>query len=266
MREIIKAKLREIEEKENVRIILAVESGSRAWGFASPDSDYDVRFIYVRKETDYLRLNPLRDVIEWQLDETLDINGWDLKKTLQLLHNANPTVFEWCMSPIVYQEREEAAILREILPAYFSIKKSLFHYYRTAESTYKAYLQGERVRIKKYFYALRPLLAAKWIMDKKCPPPMLFSELVEAELEEELRPEVTRLVDMKVHMLEADHASKVEVLNAHIEKHLEEVKRMAESAEVHPAGWELLDEVFMRILEFHPQEDRFDESRSHFVE
>ena len=248
MQEIIKAKLREIEEKEKVKIILAVESGSRAWGFASPDSDYDVRFIYVRKEEDYLRLNPPRDVIEWQLDETLDINGWDLKKTLQLLHNANPTVFEWCMSPIVYQEREEAALLRAILPAYFSIKRSLFHYYRTAETTYKAHLQGEHVRIKKYFYALRPLLAAKWIMDKKCPPPMLFSELVEAELEEELRPEVARLVDMKVNMLEADHAPKVEVLNAYIERHLEEVKQMAESAAVSPVEWAPLNEVFLKIL------------------
>ena len=81
---------------------MAIESGSRAWGFASPDSDYDVRFIYVRKFEDYLKLEKVRDVIEWKLDDVLDINGWDIKKTLQLLHNLNPTVFEWCASPIVY--------------------------------------------------------------------------------------------------------------------------------------------------------------------
>ena len=90
----IKDKLKEIEEKEDVSIIMAVESGSRAWGFASPDSDYDVRFIYTRRLEDYVTLNPGRDVIEWQLDDVYDINGWDLKKTLQLLHNSHPTLFE----------------------------------------------------------------------------------------------------------------------------------------------------------------------------
>ena len=107
MREIILEELRKIEEQEKVKIIMAIESGSRAWGFASPDSDYDVRFIYVRKESDYLKLEKFRDVIEWKLDEVLDINGWDIRKALQLLHNSNPTVFEWCASPIVYLETEE---------------------------------------------------------------------------------------------------------------------------------------------------------------
>ena len=127
MRERILKELKKIEEKENVKIIMAIESGSRAWGFASPDSDYDVRFIYVRKMEDYLKLEGIRDVIEWQLDETLDINGWDIKKALQLLHKSNPTVFEWCASPIVYMEREEFLVLKELLPKYFLIKKSLFH-------------------------------------------------------------------------------------------------------------------------------------------
>ena len=113
MRECILEELRKIEEKEKVRIIMAIESGSRAWGFASPDSDYDVRFIYVRKKEEYLKLEGIKDVIEWQLDETLDINGWDIRKALQLLYKSNPTVFEWCASPIVYMEREEFYWLKE---------------------------------------------------------------------------------------------------------------------------------------------------------
>ena len=80
MEKLIVSKLQEMEEKENIRILLAVESGSRAWGFASPDSDYDVRFIYVRKKEDYLRLDERRDVVEGQLDDVFDINGWDVKK------------------------------------------------------------------------------------------------------------------------------------------------------------------------------------------
>lgn len=103
MKEIMEGKLAEIEGKENVRILHAVESGSRAWGFASPDSDYDVRFIYVRPVEHYLRLGKTRDVIEWQLDETLDINGWDLQKALRLLHSSNPTLFEWNNSPVIYK-------------------------------------------------------------------------------------------------------------------------------------------------------------------
>lgn len=156
--------LRKVEEAENVKIIAAIESGSRAWGFASPDSDYDVRFIYVRNSESYLKLEGVRDVIEWKLDDILDINGWDLKKTLQLLHKSNPTVFEWCTSPIIYLQREEFLDIKALLPQYFSVKKSLFHYWHMAETNYREYLKGSEVRVKKYFYVLRPLLAAKWIL------------------------------------------------------------------------------------------------------
>lgn len=112
-----------IEGKENIRILLAVESGSRAWGFASPDSDYDVRFIYVRPWEEYLRLENTRDVIELPIDEVLDVNGWDLNKTLRLMHSSNPTLMEWLDSPIVYMEREETEKLKGLIQEYFSPKK-----------------------------------------------------------------------------------------------------------------------------------------------
>lgn len=121
----INEELKKIEESEDVKIIMAVESGSRAWGFASPDSDYDVRFIYVRNKTDYLRLDSVRDVIEWRLDEVLDISGWDIRKALQLLYKSNPTLFEWCSSAIIYKETEEAGWLKEILPRYFFCEEKL---------------------------------------------------------------------------------------------------------------------------------------------
>lgn len=100
MFEIIQKNLDEIEKAEHVRIIHCVESGSRAWGFASPDSDYDVRFIYVRPKEYYLKLEKTKDVIEWQLDDTLDINGWDIQKALRLLHKSNPTLFEGMLHPL----------------------------------------------------------------------------------------------------------------------------------------------------------------------
>lgn len=248
MREIILEELRKIEEQENVKIIMAIESGSRAWGFASPDSDYDVRFIYARKETDYLKLEKVRDVIEWKLDEVLDINGWDIRKALQLLHNSNPTVFEWCASPIVYLETEEFTWLKEILPMYFSEKKSLYHYWHTADSTYRDHLVGDEVKVKKYFYALRPLLAAKWILDKKTAPPMLFEELLEAELEEELKPELDRLLAVKKTLPEMGKAPKIPAIDAYIQQKLPEIKVLAEEIEGKASEWDVLNELFLRMV------------------
>lgn len=248
MRERILEELRKIEEKENVKIIMAVESGSRAWGFASPDSDYDVRFIYVREKADYLKLEGIRDVIEWQLDETLDINGWDIKKALQLLHKSNPTVFEWCASPIVYMEREEFSWLKELLPKYFSAKKSLFHYWHMAETNYREYLKGDEVRVKKYFYVLRPLMAAKWILDKKCAPPMLFDDLVEAELEDELRPELTQLLELKKTLPEMGVAHKIQIINDYIEKVMPEIKGIAKSMEDEGREWKDLNQLFLKMV------------------
>lgn len=100
MRKVIIEKLQQIEKQENVRILHAVESGSRAWGFESPDSDFDVRFIYVRPRDYYLKLEQTRDVLEFPINDLLDVNGWDLQKALRLLHRSNPSVFEWFKSPI----------------------------------------------------------------------------------------------------------------------------------------------------------------------
>lgn len=247
MREVILEELRKIEEKENVKIIMAIESGSRAWGFASPDSDYDVRFIYVRRPESYLKLEGIRDVIEWKLDDTLDINGWDLKKTLQLLYKSNPTVFEWCASPIIYMEREVFADLKRVLPHYFSVKKSLFHYLHMAQTNYRD-LKGTEVRGKTYFYVLRPLLAAKWILDKKSAPPMLFDELVEAELEDELKPELDKLLKLKKCMPEIGMIPKIQIFNDYIEKNLQEIKEIAAEIEEKRVDWEMLNALFINFV------------------
>lgn len=248
MRDRIREELQKIEEKENVRILLAVESGSRAWGFASPDSDYDVRFIYVRDTASYLKLEKIRDVIEWKLDATLDINGWDLKKALQLLYKSNPTVFEWCASPIVYLEREEFSAFRKLLPQYFSEKRSLFHYWHMAESNYRKYLQGSEVRVKKYLYVLRPLLAAQWILDHKTAPPMLFDALVQAELEDTLKPEVEKLLILKRTVSEIGMTHRIQIFNDYIDKTMPEIKEIAEGIFEEKQKWEPLDRAFLRMV------------------
>lgn len=248
MESIIQQKLKEIEEIEKVKIIMAVESGSRAWGFASPDSDYDVRFVYVRRLQDYLRLEKTKDVIEWQLDDVLDINGWDLKKALQLMHDSNPSIFEWCASPIVYKNSAEFEELKKIQKMYYSRKKNLYHYWHMASNNYQAYLLGEEVRIKKYFYVIRPLLAAKWIVDKKTQPPMLFSELIDAELPTELKPIIDKLLEMKQNMPEMGLAPKIKLLDHFINTEMEAVKKAADEMESVNQNWTLLDDFFRRMI------------------
>ena len=248
MREKIIRELHQIEMTENVRIIMAIESGSRAWGFESVDSDYDVRFIYVRNEEDYLRLEGVRDVIEWQLDEVLDINGWDLQKALRLLYKSNATVSEWCASPIVYMAREEFLELKDILPQYFSPKKAMFHYLSSASGNYRQWLKDDEVKLKKYFYVLRPILAAKWIAKRKTAPPMLFEELMYAELEEELIPTVEKLLVMKKSMGEMGTAPKIQVLNDYIEKMIPLLREQAEKMADERANWQSLNELFLRMV------------------
>lgn len=250
MRETILSKLDEIENRENVKILLAVESGSRAWGFASPDSDYDVRFIYVRPKADYLRLEKNKDVIELPIEGELDINGWDLDKTLRLLRASNPTLFEWFSSPIVYRETAFAQEFRSIMQRYFSSKRGLSHYLSMASSNYREYLKGNMVKAKKYFYVLRPVLACRWILDKGSPPPMLFSELMEAELNPVLLPDVNRLLDLKMNAPEIKTIPKIESINRYLDSSLEEVRsRIVQLPEDANHGWEELDQLFLSQLE-----------------
>lgn len=249
MRNTILSKLKEIEERENIKILHCVESGSRAWGFASPDSDYDVRFIYVRPKEFYLRLDKTRDVIEWQLDDTLDINGWDIKKALTLLHGSNPTLFEWNSSPIVYKTTEEWNQISKVINNYFVMKSGLYHYLSTAKRNYHEFLTGETVKFKKYFYVLRPLLACKWILAEGTPPPMLFSSLMEKYLDEEIKPDVEKLLDLKMNTPEIGEGKRFDRVNDYFEKNINAVDAMiAELPKEEPNGWNELNNIFLSLL------------------
>ena len=249
MREKIQEQLRRIEEAENIKILLAVESGSRAWGFASPDSDYDVRFIYIRRLEDYLRLGAIRDVIELPIDDVLDINGWDLQKTLRLLHKSNPTLFEWFSSPIVYQKTEFADKFRDLMMHYFSSKKTLYHYVSMAEGNYREYLKGDLVRAKKYFYVLRPVLACQWILDWGTPPPMLFSELLKAELPVELIDVVNQLLELKMNSPEVKLVKRISEINEYLDESIPSIKRAVRLLEDSlTPDWNELNQLFLQEL------------------
>ena len=251
MREKIQEQLRRIEEAENIKILFAVESGSRAWGFASPDSDYDVRFIYIRRLEDYLRLNTIRDVIELPIDDALDINGWDLQKTLRLLHKSNPTLFEWFSSPIVYQKTEFADKFRDLMMHYFSSKKTLYHYVSMAEGNYREYLKGDLIRAKKYFYVLRPVLACQWILDWGTPPPMLFSELLKAELPVELIDVVNQLLELKMNSPEVKLIKRISEINEYLDESIPSIKRAVRLLEDSlTPDWNELNQLFLQSLEW----------------
>ncbi len=246
VQEIIPAKLAEIEARERVKVIHCIESGSRAWGFASPDSDYDVRFIYIRPLEYYLRLDKTRDVIEWQLDDTLDINGWDLQKALRLLHSSNPTLFEWNSSPIVYKTTPEWGRISAVIDHFFQKKTGLHHYLSTAKSNYREYLKSDMVKLKKYFYVLRPVLACRWILERQTPPPMRFSELADACLDQSLMPAVSDLLRLKMETPEIGLGPRIDVINAYLDSSIEEIDYLLQT---YPSDekitWDELNKLFL---------------------
>ena len=228
---------------------MAVESGSRAWGFASPDSDYDVRFVYIRSLEDYLRLDVIRDVIELPIDDVLDINGWDLQKTLRLLYKSNPTLFEWFSSPIVYKKTEFSDKFRDLMMHYFSSKKTLYHYVSMAEGNYREYLKGDLVKAKKYFYVLRPVLACQWILDRGTPPPMLFSELLKTELPVELIDVVNQLLELKMNSPEVKLIKRISEINEYLDESIPRIKsavRLLDDS--YTPDWSELNQLFLREL------------------
>ncbi len=250
IRQTIGNELRQIEERENVRILYAAESGSRAWGFASPDSDYDVRFIYMRPKNEYLRLKPHRDVIELPIDDVLDINGWDLPKTLRLLYKNNPSLFEWVNSPIVYRSTEFAGRLCTLMQDYFFPRSNMQHYYSMAFNNYARKSTDETLKPKKYFYVLRPLLACRYVYEHGKPAPISFRELLECELPDALNPAVERLLELKMNTPEDFLIPRVPELDAWISCELEALKsRIQEMPAKHIPDWKPLDSFFLQELE-----------------
>ncbi|WP_148713646.1 nucleotidyltransferase domain-containing protein [Chitinolyticbacter meiyuanensis] len=215
VRERVLDELAAIEARHEVRVLFACESGSRGWGFASPDSDYDVRFVYVHRPDWYLRVAPQRDVIELPIDHELDISGWELRKALQLLARSNPTLFEWLDSPVIYRaDADWVAQVRALAPAFFSPRKTRWHYLAMARKNFRGYLQGNTVRLKKYLYVLRPLLAAQWVDEGRGMPPMRFAELAEALIPDAaLRDELNNLLALKMAADEAEYGPRFPLIH-----------------------------------------------------
>ncbi len=251
-REEILLLLSKLEEEERVRILYACESGSRAWGFPSSDSDYDVRFIYVRPQDWYLSidLEHRRDVIERPVSDLIDLSGWDLRKALPLFRKSNPPLLEWLNSPIVYLEQTGmASQLRALLGNYYSPAACAHHYLHMARGNFREYLNGPEVWIKKYFYVLRPLLAVKWIEAGHGVAPTAFATLVERMITDPaLKDAIARLVEAKRRGDELDRGANIPVISAFIEQELKRLEGSPLNLPGTPPPIETLNELFRSVL------------------
>lgn len=220
----IMRRLSAAEAEHDIRILYACESGSRAWGFASPDSDYDVRFLYARPQDWYLSFDVerKRDVIEYPIVDEIDCGGWDLRKALYLFSRTNGALFEWLNSPVRYIESGPAAeSLRIFAPHVFNPVALCYHYSHMARTNAREYLRGNKVRLKKYFYVMRPLFAIRYVESGLGIPPVEFRSLVDAVAPKELVPGIEKLLEVKSRTKELGLGDPIPEIGAFIKSELD---------------------------------------------
>lgn len=248
----IKQSLSELAKQDDVAILLAVESGSRAWGFESTDSDYDVRFIYVRRPEAYLSidLESQRDVIERPIIDEIDLSGWDIRKALKLFQKSNPPLLEWLQSPLVYsQQWAFADELRSLMPTFYSPRNCFHHYYHMARGNIREYLRGDIVWRKKYFYVLRPLLALRWLELGLGPVPMEFCKLAEQTVDKaELRAAIDDRVTAKRAAVEMDKGPRIPIISDYIDREIVRFENISATLPKHESSSDALNELFRRTL------------------
>lgn len=240
------------EQEHDVRVLLAVESGSRAWGFESPNSDYDARFIYTHRPDWYLAvdLEEKRDVIEYPIVDDIDLNGWDVRKALRLFSRSNPAFVEWIQSPIIYRESGGfAASVRQLLPTVYSCGRGVYHYRSMARTNFRGYLRAGQVPLKKYFYVLRPLLAVRWLERYSKPAPIEFEKLLHLiEDRPALVADIHQLLARKRAAPEMGRAAPVASIQVFIEEELERLEALQVDT-LPQAAIDSLNEVFRTTIQ-----------------
>lgn len=245
-------RLAAIEEPGDVRILYAVESGSRAWGFPSRDSDYDVRFVFIRRPEWYLSidLESRRDVIEKPIVDDIDLAGWDIRKAFRLFAKSNPPLLEWLSSPVTYTvDSAFVDAFRALIPAYYSPVASMHHYLHMARGNQREYLRGETVWVKKYFYVLRPLLAIRWLEQDRGPVPMLFTDLFATVDDESFLAAVEALRQRKMAGDELDRGPAIPEISAFVESELGRLDEVLVPRQPPKPSLDALDRLFRATLE-----------------
>ena len=253
IQEQIKEALKRIENEHQVQILYACESGSRAWGFASVDSDYDVRFIYLHKSEWYLSINVehRRDVIELPISDNLDVSGWDLRKTLQLFQKSNSPLWEWLGSPIIYQE-EFSVIqnMRKLANTCYSPIACQYHYFKMAKGNNPDNLADEKVKLKKYLYALRPVLAVIWLEKQLGVVPTEFQKLIDGVVtDQNLKQAIARLLKMKMAGTEKDVGDIIPEISNFLNTELQRMEEQEFEKQTGNCPVEELNNLFRQALD-----------------
>lgn len=243
----IKKILKDIEQKNKVKILYACETGSRAWGFPSPDSDYDIRFIYMHKRDWYLSLAERKDSIE-VMDGELDITGWDLKKSLLLLKKSNAALIERFQSPIEYYAVDGFKNeFKKLARTYYSPTAVFFHHYSLANNFWEEIKNAEEYKLKSWFYMVRSLLSCNWILNTETLLPMNIQELMKY-LDEDWKNRINKLIDLKKTVGEKYKHSKDEKVHKWVAVSIDMVEKLKENLKVNATDMSYLNNFFIKML------------------
>lgn len=245
-------KLAHIADEKNIKMILAVESGSRAWGFASPDSDYDCRFVYAHPKEEYISLFEQKDTIDYTPDAIYDLSGWDIKKFLQHITKSNAVMLEWLQSNSIYYSNEKfVAELRKLGRAYFNPIAVSWHYLSMAKKKYDVLKENEYSKLKTYFYVLRPLACIRFIREVDDIPYMEYQRnLDEIIVPNKIRDEIAIFLEYKKESKEKQELIKNDALLNYFKNEIQEAETwlktatFAKNRNLIPA-----DQCFRRIIE-----------------
>lgn len=240
-------KLKEVEKSRGIEILLAVESGSRAWGFASPDSDYDIRFIYRHEKDWYLSPWDKDETIEFMTDDELDGSGWDLRKTFHLLLKSNAALLSWFYSPIVYVKNEKFYdVFKPLADECFSPIAVSYHYLSMSKKYLEA-CRSDEVKLKSYFYLIRTALTGKWILEKGTVPPVLFRELL-VLVDDSTRKKIEELITLKATKGESYYHKNDRELSGYLEALVKDNEEKGKSLHGSHSDKTEMERVFREIL------------------
>ena len=252
---------KKLEKEKNIKILFAIENGSRAWRMDSKDSDYDVRLVFVRHLKEYIQIHLPADVIEAYYDKNgnscssegayIDISGFDIFKYVKMLSSSNPTTIEWLLSDIVYYGKQDILFKRFAIRNFN--KTSLYHHYKSmCRNNYLKYLKsGELVTYKKYLYAYRGLINAKWVAHKKTVPPIIFHAALKemkSIIPSTILKKLEEIIDLKSQGREKDIIQNIVVMDKYIESFLQDDSE-APREKSHATVSELNEELRRIVLE-----------------
>ncbi len=244
-------RLRDIEQANEVHVLYAVETGSRAWDFASVNSDFDVRFIYSHPRDWYLTLEEGRGVLETPIVGDMDIQGWDIRKALRLFAKSNPPLNEWLVSPLVYLEQGPfAPRMRELSQQYYSPKGVAHHYLHMAKCEFQAdSYKGGEVILKKYLYVVRPLLNILWLSEHQTIPPISLTEILsKVSVDPDARIAIDQIITQKRSGLELGKGARIPVLDRYLESLFVQAEVFCAQANARKTRTDALNQLFRDVL------------------